>query len=86
LHTKYETKNRDKDEDALSSLFKHMLDKTPFYLPQSVSDSFPEIMQQFFLKQQATRADCLSRDLSNRNNKESLKKRVEEDYRRFKGS
>ncbi len=86
MHTKYEAKDREKDEDALSFLFKYMLDKTPFFLPQSVLDAFPKILQQFFLKQQATRPDCLSRDFSNRNNKDVLKKRVEEEYKRFKGT
>jgi hypothetical protein len=62
-----------------------MLDKTPFFLPESVLNAFPKILQQFFLKQQATRAECSIRDFSNRMNKEALKKRVEEDYKRFKG-
>lgn len=81
MHPKYEHKEKD---DKLRTLLKSLLDATPFYLPSYVIESFPKFLNDFFTQEQR-RPELILKDSSNQNNKATLKTRVDEDLKRFKG-
>lgn len=59
---------------------------TPIYFHDYVIEYFPKVMQDFFQKeQQQVKQDTLYTDSSNKQYKMALKKRVEDDYKRFLG-
>jgi hypothetical protein len=77
--------NKEKD-DALKSLLREIMKTTPIYFHSYVTDSFPKVIQDFFVKEQLqTKQETLYADSSNKNYKIYLKKKVEEDYKRFLG-
>lgn len=80
--------NKDK-EDILRTLLRDIIQKTPIYFHDYALEHFPKVIQEFFLKeQQQTRPETFRveyADSSNKQYKIALKKKVDEDYKRFLG-
>jgi len=75
--------NKEKD-DALRSLLREIMKTTPIYFHSYAIDSFPKVIQDFFIKEQSqTNKETYHVDSSNKNYKLVLKKKVEDDYKRF---
>ncbi|CAF0729586.1 unnamed protein product [Brachionus calyciflorus] len=75
--------NKEKD-DALRSLLRDIMQKTPIYFHDYTLEYFPKVIQDFFRKeQQQLRPELFYTDSSNRQYKLALKKKVDEDLTRF---
>lgn len=79
----------DKDkEENFRGLLRDIFQKTPIYIHDYVSEHFPKIIQEWYAKElpQERRVDTIYTDSSNKQYKMALKKKVDEDYRRFLGN
>ena len=77
--------NKEKD-DALRNLIKEIMRITPIYFPDYITEQFPKLLAEFFSReQQQLRNDPFYLDPSNKQYKNLLKNKVQEDYTRFLG-
>jgi hypothetical protein len=75
--------NKEKEEN-FKGLFREIIQKTPIYFQDYALEHFPRVIQEFFHKeQQQVRVETIYADPSNKQYKLALKKKVDEDYRRF---
>jgi hypothetical protein len=77
--------NKERDE-SLRYLLREIVKTTPIYFHDYVLNHFPKLIQEFFLKEQVQlRQELIYTDSSNKTYKLYLKKKVDEDYKRFLG-
>ena len=75
--------NKDKD-DVLKNLLREILKTTPLYFADHVIDTFPKVLNDFFLvEQQQLKQERIYVDSSNESYKKLLKKKVDDDYVKF---